>query len=530
MKMVLSLKRKWFYVAILLVTCIVFLQILFIINKPWVSDYWEHKAVFLELYRHPVNPDHAVVNIKSQHPFYSPYVVAFAYAGRLLSINPHSLFDIISLFNLLFFLCSVFLLERLVVKGKNQPKSFVLLLLAILFLWGIYPPYFSSFYHFVTLFYTSVYPATFAFGLAVVSGFLHSKLITGKYHRGKQVATFIFCAALNWAVLLIHPLTFLFCFSLYAYTYIQFFLAKEKGFVAIKNVFQKSIQLISFFAIPVLLVPFWTYYSLWDLFFERGGYGRFHTDSKILYNNLLLSYYAFIIPMAIFIYSLVRREKNTYAVFFIITGLLLVYLFGYISGSFGYGRSIYYMAIWIQMWVVSSLQMDAYRLYRKRLALLLFLSAMPFTFLSVKAVYNAALTTHKDYIKSETGKDFIAKTSVPAITHRLFFITDHIEDGATVMTDLVTSRYVAAFGAKAIASPYSEYWVDDNEARMTDLNTFFSSKDSLIINKLLHKYKPKYLLLNPDAVYINSIIPSEIVKGEIVSENGYILLPLSFEK
>lgn len=528
--MVLSLKRKWFYVAILLVSFIVFIQILFIINKPWVSDYWEHKAVFLELYRHPVNPDHAVVNIKSQHPFFSPYVVAFAYAGSLLSINPHSLFDIISLFNLLFFLCSVFLLERLVVKGKNQPKSFVLLLLAILFLWGIYPPYFSSFYHFVTLFYTSTYPATFAFCLAVVSGFVFSKLVTGKYHRGKQVAAFVFCAALNWAVLLIHPLTFLFCFSLYAYSYIQFFLLKEKSFVTVRNVFQKSIQLISLFAIPLLFAHFWTYYSLWDLFLERGFYGRFHTDSKILYKDLLLSYYAFVIPMAIFVYSLIRRERNTYAVFFIITGLLIVYLFGCIFGSFGYGRSISYMSIWIQMWLVSSLQKDAYQLYRKRLTVLLFLSAMPFTFLSVKAVYNAALTTHKDYINKKTGKDFIATTSVPAITHRLFFIKDHIEDGATVMTDLVTSRYVAAFGAKAIASPYSEYWVDDNEARMTDLNTFFSSKDSLVINKLLYKYKPKYLLLNPDAVYINGLIPSETIKGEMVSENGYILLTLSFEK
>ncbi len=528
--MVLSLKRKWFYVAILLVTFIVFIQILFIINKPWVSDYWEHKAVFLELYRHPVNPDHAVVNIKSQHPFFSPYVVAFAYAGKLLSINPDSLFDVISLFNLLFFLCSVVLLERLVVKGKNQPKSFVLLLLAILFLWGIYPPYFSSFYHFVTLFYTSAYPATFAFCLAVVSGFLHSKLVRGTYHRGKQVAAFIFCAVLNWAVLLIHPLTFLFCFSLYAYNYMQFFLAKEKNFVAIINVSQKSIQLISFFAIPLLLAPFWTYYSLWDLFLGRGFYGRFHTDSKVLYNDLLLSYYAFVFPISMLVYGLIKRERHAYAVFSIITGLLLVYLFGYISGSFGYGRSISYMAIWIQMWAVSSLQKESYKLYRKPLIALLFLSAMPFAFLSVKAVYNGALTTHRDYINRKTGNDFIASTSVPAMTHRLFFIKDHIEEGATVMTDLVTSRYVAAFGAKAIASPYSEYWVDDNEIRMTDLNIFFSSKDSVILNKLLHKYKPKYLLLNPDAVYIKSIIPSEMINGEIVSENDYILLPLSFEK
>ena len=318
--------------------------------------------------------------------------------------------------------------------------------------------------------------------------------------------------------------------QLYAYAYIQFFLVNKESFITIKNIFQKAILLISFFIIPLILAPFWLYYSLWDLFLQRGFYGRFHTDSKVLYSDLLLSYYAFVLPIAMLVYCLVKRERYSYTVFFTITGLLLVYLLGYISGSFGYGRSISYMVIWIQMWVVSSLQKDAYQLYRKPLTALLFLSAIPFAFLSVKAVHNGAFTTHKDYINIKTGKDFIVTTSVPAITHRLFFIKDHIEEGSTVMTDLVTSRYVAAFGAKAIASPYSEYWVDDNERRMRDLNTFFSSNDSVILNKLLYKYKPKYLLLNPDAVYIKSMIASEMIKGEVVSKNGYILVPLLFEK
>lgn len=526
--MVLSLKRRWFYVAIFLVTCIVCIQVLFVINKPWVSDYWEHKAVFLELYRHPVNPDHAVVNIKSQHPFFSPYVVAFAYAGRLLSINPNSLFDFISLFNLLFFLCSVALLERLVVKGKNQPKSFVLLLLTILFLWGVFPPYFSSFYHFVTLFFTSAYPATFAFCLAVVSGFLHNKLVNGKYSRGKQIVAFLGCIVLNWALLLIHPLTFLFCFSLYIYNYFQLFQTNGKIVVVWKSILYKSIALICFFVLPVLLAPLWTYYSLWDLFLERSFYGRFHEDSKVLYNELLLSYYALIIPFIMIVYSVIRKERQTYAFLIIITVLLLVFLLGYISGSFGYGRSISYIAVWIQMWAVAFLQKESCHLYRRRLIVLLSLAAIPFIYVSVKSVTDAAFTTHNDYVSRKAGKNFIATASIPEITHRLFFIKNHIEDGATVMTDLVTSRYVAAFNGKAIASPYSEYWVGDNEIRMTDLNIFFTNKDSAVRIKLLYKYKPNYLLLNPDADYIMGTIPSEMIKKKVTSENGYILIPLSF--
>ncbi len=523
-----SLKQKWLYLAIGLVAGLIFLQFLFIENKPWVSDYWEHKAVFLEMYRHTANPDHPVVNVQSPHPFYSPYVVVFAYAGRLLSITPDILLDLISVINLLFFLYSVVLLERMVVRGKNQPKSFVLLLLAILFLWGVFPPYFSSFYHFVTLFFTSAYPATFAFCLAVVSGFLHNKLVNEKYNWGKRIVAILGCIALNWALLLIHPLTFLFCFSLYVYNYVQLFQTNGESVVVWKSIFSKSVALICFFILPVLLAPLWTYYSLWDLFLERSFYGRFHEDSKVLYNELLLSYYALIIPFVMIVYSVIRKEIQTYSFLIIITILLLVYLFGYISGSFGYGRSISYIAVWIQMWAVTFLQKKTYHLYRRRLLVVLCLSAMPFIYVSVKSVHDAAFTTHKDYINRKADRNFIATASIPEITHRLFFIKNHIEDGSTVMTDLVTSRYVAGFGGKTIASPYSEYWLADNEIRMTDLNTFFSSKDSAVRIKLLYKYKPNYLLLNPDANYIIGTIPSEIIKNKAISENGYILIPLSF--
>lgn len=526
--MELSLKRKWFLAAIVLVACLTGIQMMFIENKPWVADYWEHKAVFLELYRNPLYPQHPVVDINVQHSFFSPYFVGFAYIGRILSISPDLLFDIISILNLLLFFCSIVLLERMVIKEENLPKSFVLLLLTIIFLWGVYPPYFSSFYHFVSLFYTSSYPATFAFFLAVLSGYLYSKILTCRLRKSKQIAAVFGCIVLNWALILTHPLTYIFAFSLYVYSLIRFnWVEKEKVNLG-KTGFRKLILLALFFIVPVLFTPFWTYYSLWDLFLQRSFYGRFHSDSKLLYENLFMGYYVFVFPLGLIIYSFIQKEKQAIAILFIITGLLAVYLFGYISGSFGYGRMISFIALWLQLWLVYFLQKQVKGKKQYRIILLAFLSAFPFVYLALKSIQKAAFTSDIKYVNTNVKKDFIAGTSVPEITHRLFLFRDNIEDGALIMTDLVTSRYVAAFGGKVIASPYSEYWIPDNEMRMADVNKFFNSNDSIILIELLDKYKPKYLLLNPDAKYIRNLVPLNIIKGKIVSKNDYTLVPLSF--
>src|SRR5688572_2607612 len=102
--MVVFIKEKWNLVAVALVTCLIIIVLFFIANKPWVADYWEHKAVLLELCRHPDNPEHPIVNVNAPHAFYSPYFVALAYMGRFLAVVPDQLLDIISLINLLFFI------------------------------------------------------------------------------------------------------------------------------------------------------------------------------------------------------------------------------------------------------------------------------------------------------------------------------------------------------------------------------------------------------------------------------------------
>lgn len=527
--MSLSLKRKWHFIAILIVACILIIQFLFIKNKPWVSDYWEHKAVFLEFYRHPVNPDHPVVNVKAQHPFFSPYVLAFVITGRLLSISPELLLDFASFFNVFFFLCSVFLLERLVVKGKNQPKSFVLLLLTILFLWGAFPPYFSSFYHFVGLFYTGVYPATFAFCLSVLSGFLHNKVVNNRWWHSSRIVVIFSFIVFNWIILLTHPLTFIFSFSLFIYNYIEYYQLNSKSETQ-KPIFYILLELLLLFGVPVLLTFFWTYYSMWNLFLVRSSYGRFHLDSMLLYTGLWKGYYTLLLPVVLLFYCLVIRDKQAVAISIIIGGLFLVYLFGAITGFFGYGRTISFITLWIHLWLVSFLTKQVTNWAKKQIVVLLFLSALPFVYISVKSVYKAASTTNGDYLARMIESNFIANASIPEITHRLFLFKNCIDDGSIVMTDLVTSRYVAAFGAKAVASPYSEYWIEDNEERMNDINRFFNSTDSATQMQLLYKYKPHYLLLNPDENDIKRILPSSMIRDKIISINGYILIPLSFQE
>ncbi|TWI79090.1 hypothetical protein IQ13_3488 [Lacibacter cauensis] len=528
--MIFFVKHKWKIAALSIIVSLIVIQILFIINKPWVSDYWEHKAVFLELYRVPSHPHHPIVGLKEPHAFYSPYFVTMAFLGRALFVNPDEFFDIIVLFNLLFFIVAVFLLGQMVIQSGEKAKSFVLLLVSVFFLWGAKPPYYSSFYHFISSSYTFVYPATFAFCLSVFSAFLFWQINRNEMRPLLRFILLPIPVFINWVILLTHSLTFIFCCSLFLYLSLQ----EKADSVEVKKIdlkrgVKKLIVASLFFILPLLFAKLWKYYPFWDLLVKGSINGRFHSDSKVLYTNLFSGYYALILPLLFLLYDAFwNRDQKSRIILITVAMLLVVYCYGALSKAYGYGRSIAFIAVWIQVGFVFFIMRIN---YGKKLLGMFFITgimASLFCFVSVKSVVKAASTTHKEYLNLKSGREGVLSMPAPGITHRLFFAKRYVNDGALVMTDLVTSRYAAAFGGKVIANPYSEYWINDNEKRMNDLNDFFFHSDSANRILILKKYKPRYLLINPDINDFERVVPKELVGGTVIRENGYTLIPLKF--
>lgn len=519
-------KCAWSLVASTLIIFLVLIQFFFIFNQPWVSDYWEHRAVLQELFRSPFKPEHPILNVQSPHAFYSPYWVGVAFVGKTLSLSPSTVINLVAICNLLLFICSVWVLSKLFVKYEDQVKAFALLLLALLFFWGVRPPYYSSFYHFISLPYSAAYPSTFTFSLSVFSASLFSLILNKKLQIQIVLPLLLLSSCLNFVILLSHPLTYFFCFSLYLCLYLQTYSTKKLNrLIPVINV--NLFCGVAVFAVPLFFAKFWSYFPFYDLFLNTSINNRFHTDSAVLYKNLLVSYFPLILPFSILLISSVNKSKEDFIFGTVILFLAIVYVYGFLTDSFGYGRVVSFGVIWLQMYLVRKVLM----LTRKLKMILVIASvvlAAPFVIISIKIIGTTALTTHSDYLEMKADSVF-EKTNPSSIAiHRLLFVQEYLKNGELVICDPFSSRYIPGLGGKVISNQYADYWVSERETRIDDLSLFFKTSDSSTRFKILKKYKPSYILLTPDTKHLETELKRYFVLDSIINKNEIMLVKLRY--
>jgi hypothetical protein len=522
-------QQAWTFSAVGLLLFLLSIQVLFIINQPWVADYWEHLAVVQELYRNLLNPAHPIIPAHLPHAFFSPYSVGITMIGRLLTISPEMIANAAGICNLLLFVYAVWVLTKLVVRHENKAKSFVILLLMILFFWGILPPYYSSFYHFISMPFVSSYPATFAFSLSVVSAFLFKQAFfeSGGFWRTLMLA--LVCIVLNYIVLITHPLTFFFCFTIYLFVFFQRRTQQHTVRLSGKRNRLFFATGIAALALPICFLPLWPYYSFFDLLGNASSTNRFHLDSSILYQGLIRSYFPFILPVGFLMYDIAKKSRYAYTIGCIMALLLAIYVFGFLNESYGYGRVISFMAIWMQVWLTDKiLNIDATRI-KHMVAAATMILACPFFVFSLKVIVVTALTTHSDYLKEETDPHFAKISSQAVITHRLFFIKRYVKSGELVICNPVFSRYVPGLGGKAAFNPYADYWIPDNTDRLTEVQLFFGTGDSVMRKNILEKYRPSFLLFSSAEKQRMNDCRRYFVSDSIFSENELVLVKLNYE-
>lgn len=497
------------------------IQLLFVINAPWIGDYWEHRAVLNELILHPGNPSHPILASDQPHAFFSPYLVALGWLGHYLHLSSAQLLSLAAIGNLLLFMVSIRLLVGMFLPAGNRTLQFAATMLAVLFCWGYDPPNYSSFYHFGTLFYTTPYPSTFSFILSVFSATIFRYLL---YHALPIPVRLLLATGtliLLTTVLLTHPLTFLFAISLLVAVGVQ--AAQDQT----TSLFRITVSTLAFSIVPFAIASFWPYYPFFELLTYVAPGNRFHADSRELYSSLYIK----LLPIAVLVFLAAAKPvaflKNNLPVLMALFMLSVFFFYGFFSGSYGFGRMIAFIALLAQVLLVKEL-LEGANLRLKLLVPVLILLCMAYAFTSLKQIIQAAFKTRTQYLNTTVHEPF--ELTPPAeLAHRLRFLENKVANGSLVLTDTACGRYLPGFGIRVIATQFPIYWIPENEQRLMDLKKFFYTGTATEKIQILAKYKPDYLLLTPSTRSLLNKVGENIKGVPHIESNGLLLIRLTHE-
>ena len=477
-------------------------MILHSLYGQWVADFWEHSAVVKELSTHPIHPQHPLFIVNETHPFFSPYLLLVGLLSRFGSLAPVDALMITGIFNLVFLLVSLRLFINCFFNKQHDAISFYSLIF-ILFMWSAFAWDWSGFIHFKILGLELPYPATFSIAATF--------LIFALYYRGLQTFSkvkYIIAIILTTVVLLTHPttcvVTFLGIISISLHHY------KHIGF--------KAITAGIFLLLGAVLIAFlWPYFSIIDLI--RHNNPEFNATSYTFYENISLIWPTIILlPFALPVFISRLKQNRFDALVFMLCSTVLVYFIGYISGQFGVGRIISFIAIFIQIALAAQLAtLEIAKKIGKSW------SAFPVVLYVVVIIAFNPL-----------NKTVLSRASLGARGLRYNYsdyetLGRNVTQYDVILSDLKTSWMIPTFGGKIIASLHPAHWINDHATRKHDLERFFS-KDIKPSEKILiiDRYKVDYIFINKNVVeethtYYNF--------GDLVYESeDFILIKTQFNK
>ncbi len=515
------LKNRWLPTAMLLCTLLIALDITFIINEPWVGDYWEHKSVLTELSVHPFHPSHPVINAQLPHAFFSPYLVLQGFIAHYFSISVTHILNGTVLINLLLLFIAVYLLVLLFLNSfPNKWKSFTLLLLFILFFNGVHPSNFSSFFHFDAFPFLLSYPSTFSFICSIFSANFFFLLINKKYSQLKKILLFISALIILWAALLTHPLTYLFAASLFLFVFLKKHLSH--------SVFNKKQFLFdgftaaSLIGLPFSLAAMWGYYPFYSLINYVNPGNQFHSDSRELYSSLQYKLYPFAIFLLILkknLFKILRQELPLLlAVFF----LVAFFVYGFFSESFGFGRVLSFITIFTYLFLLKYILLH----FSTRNQVIIFCTMLvlcsPFIYSTLEQKATVITTSHKEYITRITYAN--KQMDQAEMAHRAVFLKNYLTQGDVVLGNKGINFFIPTTGARVIASHYPAYWITDNVERLINIQKFFSSTSLSEQKQILEKYNVDFIVITPETESLLPQIQSFTDSSFKVSQNGITLL------
>jgi hypothetical protein len=479
-----------------LIWTIFIVALVFTLKGLFVGDFWQHSAVIRELSTNILDPKHPQLLVNATHAFYSPYALALAFLSRIFHINSIQILSIMVVVNYWLFVYGLRAYIKSLYPDKYQPIVFYCFLL-ILFWWGWRPPNYSAFYHIGVLASILSYPSTFSMGITLIAISINNKAY--KYSAITRMALIIIMASF---VILTHPPTFIFLAVML--------------FVNVINNYSISIKALInccvILGITAFLVVLWPYFSMIDLIIKEGSV--YHLCNKYLYSGVLFKIW----PMLLGVYLIVFRRRDEWHNRFLLALIILtaVYLYGYVSGNFTYGRLISFIAFILQL-VIAIKMADWEKVgikYRSKLIV-----PSKFVLLGVLIVclllsaYPISKMAYVTITRNSTFSEYL-------------FLNNYVSQYNVVLSDLDSSWREPSFGGKVVAVKHPLAFVKDQVKRISDVNEFFakktSKKDRLDI---ISKYNVDFVLLNKNDMHDwRAIEKSLLPHVKLVYESNSFLL------
>lgn len=437
-----------------------------ILKGQWGGDFWEHSAVVNELSKHLIHPNNPIIRTDIPHAFFSPYSLLVAIFSRITNLNSILALQFFAFFNLIFFLLSFYWFCKYVFK-ENHTLVAALSLLLILFFWGIDPICWSGFYHIMVLHAVLSYPSTFTISLV----FLILTIII-KDNVQQSYLNSIIIIILNAVVFITHPYTALFLYS---------------GIIALNFSFNNySIKLCmvksSIVIIPGLMLCFlWPYYNIIDLLI--GNNADFHNISKGLYSGFIKNNW----PLVLLIPSLFVIKKDKIFYFFLIGIILmfLIYISGLIFKIYGVSRLISNIMMFAHILMAYSvvLLINKPKMFSKAYLITLFIAIT----ISLSLNNRNLRVTFDNIFKNKNIEDY----------NKYSVLRNLVAPDDIILSDANSNWIIPSFNGKVISSLHPIYWINDINERRNAVDSFFVKENSDSIRQfIIHKYHPKYLLID----------------------------------
>jgi hypothetical protein len=446
----------------LLAASLLLLMLVHAHRGAWVSDFWEHAAAVRELATHPLSPRHPLLPSDAPHAFFSPYALVLAGASRGLDADPVSLLAAAGIAKLVLLLLALRWFAGVLFPRDPDPISFYFLLF-LLVLWGRDPWFWSGFLHFGALGHVSPYPSTLA--AALVFGGLAAYARHLQTGRARWVLPLF---PLLWFCFLAHPTT--------ALGLLVGLVAVFIGFAGRPTVRSLSL-LLALCALPLLATAVWPYFDFPQLLLHPTLGHEFHDKSRLLYTDVLPRIFPALLGVPILAVRL--RDDRRDALAWLTLGLMGVYALGALTGSWGAGRVMGQLVMFLQLAIAVWVAQLETRLPRPRFAALL-------AVLAGVALWSGNLTWGWRQATERSGR-----------AHRYHFLSEYVGQYDVVLTDLNTGWLVPAFGGKILASPHPLYWIDDHEKRWRAVSRFFRAATPLRARRRIAKrYGATFVLLD----------------------------------
>jgi hypothetical protein len=267
--------------------------------------------------------------------------------------------------------------------------------------------------------------------------------------------------------------------------------------------------LLALCALPLLATSAWPYFDYLELLLHPTHGFEFHDKSRTFYSDVLPKIFPALAGVPIL--ALRLRDDRRDALVWLVFGLFGVYALGALSGSWGAGRVMGQLVMFLQLAIALWVAQLERRLPRLRFAALLAL-------LAVVALWSGNVALGWRHVTESRGR-----------AHRYHFLSDYVGQYDVVLTDRATAWLVPAFGGKIVASPHPLYFVDDHEERRRAVSEFFRAATPLQARRrIIARYGAKFVLLDARFVKLGQRARDDLFRlGSLVYEGeGMQLLAL----